>query len=186
MTQCHSNCLDRERDGKVARKAPLISTLNGTEELGELLDRVRHYTLLILTDCPRTPQVLRVRAGEVSVEIEWAKEHVFTASSDAEAAVMQSVVPVVEPVTETDPEMHYLTSPAVGVFYRAPEPGAVPFVSEGDAVVAGQQVGTLEAMKLMIPIEADKTGRIVEVLKNDGEPVEYGERLFVFAAVSAV
>lgn len=51
--------------------------------------------------------------------------------------------------------------------------------------MAGQQVGIIEAMKLMIPVEADKAGRVVEVLKNNGEPVEYGERLFAFAAVGA-
>jgi len=173
MTQRYSNHLGREHGGKVASEFPAASPVIRTEEFDELLDRVRHHAVLFLSEVPRPPVALRVRAGEVSIDVEWAHEHVVTAPGD------------VEPVVEADPEAHYLTSPAVGVFYLAPEPGAAPFVSEGDTVVAGQQVGIIEAMKLMIPVEADKAGQVVEVLKNNGEPVEYGERLFAFAAVDA-
>jgi len=66
----------------------------------------------------------------------------------------------------------------VGVFYRAPQPGAAPFVTEGDYITLGQQVAIIEAMKLMIPVEADRTGRITSVLVPDGESVEYGQPLF--------
>ncbi|MGH3427261.1 MAG: acetyl-CoA carboxylase biotin carboxyl carrier protein, partial [Mycobacteriales bacterium] len=96
-----------------------------------------------------------------------------------------TAAPVAQPMTEAAPEVHYLTSPAVGVFYRAPEPGTAPFVSEGDTVVTGQQVGIIQAMKLMIPIEADQAGRVLDVLKSNGEPVEYGEKLFAFTTVGA-
>jgi acetyl-CoA carboxylase biotin carboxyl carrier protein len=64
------------------------------------------------------------------------------------------------------------------VFYRAPQPGAPAFVSEGDLVAPGQQVAIIEAMKLMIPVEADRVGRISAVLVSDGQPVEYGQPLF--------
>jgi acetyl-CoA carboxylase biotin carboxyl carrier protein len=67
------------------------------------------------------------------------------------------------------------------MFYRCPEPGADPFVREGDVVTTGQQIAIIEAMKLMLPVEAERAGRIVEVLKGDGEPVEYGEPLFALA-----
>ncbi|HEY3896173.1 MAG TPA: biotin/lipoyl-containing protein [Pseudonocardiaceae bacterium] len=146
------------------------------EELDKLLGRVRHHAAGFVTDLAHPPRALRVRAGEVSLEVEWAPEQ-GSASVSAEPAVL--------PVAGEDPDLHYLTSPAVGVFYRLPEPGAAPFISEGDPVVAGQQVGIIEAMKLMIPIEADQAGRILQVLKNDGEPVEYGERLFALAVLSA-
>lgn len=181
MSQRCSDHLGREHSGKVASEFPAASPATRTEELDELLDRVRHHAVRFVSEVPRPPQTLRVRAGEVSIDVEWAHEHVVTAPGSAEPAV----VPVTEPGTEADPEAYYLTSPAVGVFYLAPEPGVAPFVSEGDTVVAGQQVGIIEAMKLMIPIEADQAGRVVEVLKNNGEPVEYGERLFAFAAVGA-
>ena len=74
-----------------------------------------------------------------------------------------------------------LAAQAVGVFYRSPEPGADPFVREGDVVTTGQQIAIIEAMKLMLPVEAERAGRIVEVLKGDGESVEYGEPLFALA-----
>ncbi|CAO5253137.1 acetyl-CoA carboxylase biotin carboxyl carrier protein [Frankia sp. AgKG'84/4] len=74
-------------------------------------------------------------------------------------------------------------SPSVGVFYRAAEPGKAPFVTEGDVVRAGQQVGIVEAMKLMIPIEADRAGRIVRILAEDTAPIEHDQPLFVLAPV---
>ncbi|MDT3439070.1 MULTISPECIES: acetyl-CoA carboxylase biotin carboxyl carrier protein subunit [unclassified Pseudofrankia] len=78
-----------------------------------------------------------------------------------------------------------VTSPSVGVFYHAPEPGARPFVRVGDTVKAGQQLAILEVMKLMIPIEASQSGRIVEVCRPDGGGVEFGDRLFLLAPVAA-
>jgi acetyl-CoA carboxylase biotin carboxyl carrier protein len=76
----------------------------------------------------------------------------------------------------------YLTSPAVGVFYHAREPGAEPFVSVGAAAEQGQQVGIVEAMKLMIPVEADRGGIVIDVLKANGAAVEYDEPLFALTA----
>jgi acetyl-CoA carboxylase biotin carboxyl carrier protein len=183
MTQRYSDHCGRERDGKVANEFSAADPAIRTEELGELLDRVLHNAVLFLSQAPGLPRALRVRAGEVSVDVEWAQEHVVTALGGAQPAVAPPVAPVAEPVTEADPTVHYLTSPAVGVFYRAPEPGSASFVAEGDMVVPGQQVGLIEAMKLMIPVEADKAGQVAEVLKDNGEPVEYGERLFAFVAV---
>jgi acetyl-CoA carboxylase biotin carboxyl carrier protein len=75
----------------------------------------------------------------------------------------------------------YLRSPAVGVFYQAREPGAEPFAPVGTEVRPKQQIGIIEAMKLMIPVEADRGGRITAVLKGNGEPVEYDEPLFAIA-----
>jgi acetyl-CoA carboxylase biotin carboxyl carrier protein len=68
------------------------------------------------------------------------------------------------------------------VFYRASSPGAPPFVAEGDEISSGQQIAIIEAMKLMLPVEADKGGRIAEVLVGDGDAVEYGQPLFRLAA----
>lgn len=76
---------------------------------------------------------------------------------------------------------HTLTAPTVGVFYRSSEPGVAPFVDAGDLVSPGQQVGIVEAMKLMIPVEADRGGRVVEVLCADATAVEFGAPLFALA-----
>lgn len=74
--------------------------------------------------------------------------------------------------------LHYITSPIVGTFYRANNPTAASFVNPGDKVRPGQTLCIVEAMKLMNEIESDIAGEIVKVLVENGQPVEYGERLF--------
>ena len=71
-----------------------------------------------------------------------------------------------------------IKSPMVGTFYRAPSPEAEPFVEVGQTVEVGQVVCIVEAMKLMNEIECDVAGEVVAVLAENGQPVEYGERLF--------
>ncbi|VWD30105.1 acetyl-CoA carboxylase biotin carboxyl carrier protein subunit [Burkholderia lata] len=77
------------------------------------------------------------------------------------------------------PQGHVVTSPMVGTFYRAPSPGADPFVQVGDTVKEGQTICIIEAMKLLNEIESDKAGVIKEILVENGQAVEYGQPLFV-------
>jgi acetyl-CoA carboxylase biotin carboxyl carrier protein len=70
-------------------------------------------------------------------------------------------------------------SPMVGTFYGAPEPGAKPYVAVGDRVAKGQILCIIEAMKLMNEIESKAAGRILKVLVENGQPVEYGQPLFL-------
>jgi acetyl-CoA carboxylase biotin carboxyl carrier protein len=70
-----------------------------------------------------------------------------------------------------------IPSPMVGTFYRASAPGEAPFVEVGDRVRSGQTVCIIEAMKLMNEIEAEVSGQVMEVLLQNGEPVEYGQPL---------
>jgi acetyl-CoA carboxylase biotin carboxyl carrier protein len=81
-------------------------------------------------------------------------------------------------VPADEPGIHYITSPIVGTFYRAPSPNASPYVQVGDFVKPGQTLCVVEAMKLMNEIECDAAGEVVRVLVENGQPVEYGERLF--------
>ncbi len=74
---------------------------------------------------------------------------------------------------------HVVTSPMVGSFYRAPSPGADPFVQVGDTVKEGQTICIIEAMKLLNEVEADKAGVVKEILVDNGQAVEYGQPLFV-------
>jgi acetyl-CoA carboxylase biotin carboxyl carrier protein len=136
-------------------------------ETAAVLDAVRRTVLLLATDAGARPELVRVTAGDVTVEVSFGTRTIPAAGGEA---------PVVPP-PPTAPRAT-LTSPAVGVFYRAPEPGAAPFVAPGDTVAEGQQIGIVEAMKLMIPIHAERAGRIAEALAADGAPVEYGEPLF--------
>jgi acetyl-CoA carboxylase biotin carboxyl carrier protein len=77
------------------------------------------------------------------------------------------------------PSGHVVTSPMVGTFYRAPNPGAPPFVELGSQVKVGDTLCIIEAMKMMNEITADRAGVIKAILKENGQPVEYGEPLFV-------
>ncbi len=74
---------------------------------------------------------------------------------------------------------HTVNSPMVGTFYRAPSPGATPFVEVGQSVQVGDTLCIIEAMKLLNQIEADKAGVIKAILVENGQPVEYGQPLFV-------
>jgi acetyl-CoA carboxylase biotin carboxyl carrier protein len=74
---------------------------------------------------------------------------------------------------------HVITAPMVGTYYSAPAPGAKAFVQIGDEVKVGQTLCIIEAMKMMNQIECDKAGRIASILANNGDPVEYGQPLYV-------
>ncbi len=89
-----------------------------------------------------------------------------------------TAMPQPQTVPVEDPNLHYVTSPIVGTFYRASNPSATPFVSPGEFVKPGQTLCIIEAMKLMNEIESDVAGEVVKVLVENGTPVEYGERLF--------
>jgi acetyl-CoA carboxylase biotin carboxyl carrier protein len=79
---------------------------------------------------------------------------------------------------EEGTELAIVKSPIVGTFYRAPEPGAKDFVEVGDTVKKGQVLCIIEAMKLMNEIDSEYDGEIVNVYVENGQPVQYGERLF--------
>ena len=94
------------------------------------------------------------------------------------AAPAQAAAPVA-PAAPAAPSGHVVKAPMVGTFYRAPNPGASPFVEVGQSVKEGEPLCIIEAMKLLNEIEADKAGVIKEILVENGEPVEYGQPLFV-------
>ena len=103
-----------------------------------------------------------------------------TREAAAPATVAYSTAPPAEAgnaAADTGGQLHTITSPMVGTFYRSPSPDAEPFASTGDTVTAGQTLCVIEAMKIMNEIEADAPGEIVEVLVEDGAPVEYNQPL---------
>ena len=77
------------------------------------------------------------------------------------------------------PSEHVITAPMVGTFYASPTPGAKPFVEIGDEIKVGQVLCIIEAMKMMNQIEADQAGRITSIMAQNGDPVEFGQPLFV-------
>jgi len=97
------------------------------------------------------------------------------------APVAPPSAPVVAPapVEAAAPEGHIVKSPMVGTFYRSSSPGAKSFVEVGQTVSAGETLCIIEAMKLLNEIEADQGGVIKAILVENGQPVEYGEPMFI-------
>jgi len=87
--------------------------------------------------------------------------------------------PAAAPEAPPAPAGHTLKSPMVGTFYRSPSPGAPAFVEVGQAVAKGQTLCIIEAMKLLNEIESDAAGTVKAILVENGQPVEYGQPLFV-------
>jgi len=101
-------------------------------------------------------------------------------------AALPAPAPVVAqgPAPPTEPELpegHAVSAPMVGTFYQAPAPGQKPFVSVGQAVEVGETLCIIEAMQILNQIETDRAGTISAVLAEDGQPVEFGQPLFIIA-----
>jgi len=106
----------------------------------------------------------------------WQMQPQFTAQAPAAPAAPAA------PVADAPPPAvsgHVVKAPMVGTLYRAPNPGAAPFVDVGQSVKEGDTLCIIEAMKLLNEIEADQSGTIKEILVENGQPVEYGQPLFV-------
>jgi acetyl-CoA carboxylase biotin carboxyl carrier protein len=121
---------------------------------------------------------------EIQVEREGVKLKIkrerFMRSFEIEPPV-KPVTPLVEIKEEADETQRLvtITSPIVGIFHRSPAPEASPFVEIGTAVKKGQVLCIVEAMKLMNEIESDSDGVVSKILVENGQPVEYGEPLFL-------
>ena len=148
-------------------------------------------------------QRLAVAAGDCKIEIERASPTMAVSAGDSGAAVPQISGPVatgagpglgVAPgaraasgafsinLDEMDQRVPVL-APLVGTFYRAAQPGAKPFVEEGDVVELGQPVCIVEAMKLMNEVAAGEGGKVAEIVAKDGEPVEFEQVLMYLEPV---
>jgi acetyl-CoA carboxylase biotin carboxyl carrier protein len=110
----------------------------------------------------------------------------FMAQAAMQAPVAAPAAPVA-PAAEAGsgeaaaPELqgHVIRSPMVGTFYRSPSPTSKPFVEEGSSVAAGDTLCIIEAMKILNQIETDKAGKVLQILVENGQPVEYNQPLFV-------
>ena len=129
------------------------------------------------------------RAGENTVVHSHADPRYYAVAPPPMPAMDLGAAPIASPAAATVPPaaakpaqeegLHTVKSPIVGTFYEAPSPGAPPFVKVGDSVEVGQVLCIVEAMKLLNEIESDVAGEIVKKLANNGQPIEYGQELFV-------
>jgi acetyl-CoA carboxylase biotin carboxyl carrier protein len=129
---------------------------------------------------------LEISEGEESVRISRHPRMAMQAPAAMVPQMIQAAVPVpaATPATaagEHKPRIddHTVTSPMVGTYYSAASPGAKSFVEIGMEIKVGQILCIIEAMKMMNQIEADKAGRVTAILAKNGEPVEFGQPLFV-------
>lgn len=130
---------------------------------------------------------IEIREGEESVRISRAGPggvtqtvYVPEAGPPALPAATPQLPAAAPPAPEAEePSGHSITSPMVGTCYLSPSPGAPAFVTQGRKVKTGDVLCIIEAMKIMNPIEADQDGTVAEILTGNGQPVEFGQPLFV-------
>ena len=123
---------------------------------------------------------LEITEGEERVRI--ARGGALSVTPLGAAAAAESSTATPTPAAAEPPpgqQGHTVKSPMVGTFYRAPSPDAKPFVAAGDSVKEGQTICVIEAMKLMNEIECDASGVLKAILVENGQPVEYGQALFI-------
>jgi acetyl-CoA carboxylase biotin carboxyl carrier protein len=141
-------------------------------KLKKLIDLVQESGIaeLEVTEGEEKVRIARTNAGSAQV---YMPQH----------APMQMAAPAAPaaagPAAPAEPTGHTLKAPMVGTFYRSPSPGSPPFVEVGQAVTKGQTLCIIEAMKLLNEIESDVSGTVKAVLTENGQPVEYGQPLFV-------
>ena len=141
-------------------------------KLKKLIDLVQESGISELEITEGEEKVKIVKGGAVSLASPGPAPLPVPAAPEARAAP-----PAVEP--EAGQEGHVIKAPMVGTFYRSPSPDAKPFVEVGQAVKEGDVVCIIEAMKLMNEIDADAAGVIKAILVENGQPVEYGQPLFI-------
>ena len=149
-------------------------------KLKKLIDLVQESGIAELEITEGEEKVRIARGGAVSVTPNAAGAPTVVAVP-ASVPAAPTVAHTAAPVPEAAPEGHVVKSPMVGTFYRSPSPDAKPFVEVGATIKAGETICVLEAMKLMNEIEADASGTIKAILVENGQPVEYGQALFIIA-----
>jgi acetyl-CoA carboxylase biotin carboxyl carrier protein len=124
---------------------------------------------------------IEIKEGEESIRISrgYGAAPVSHMTAPAAMPVAAAAPPAAAPAAPPAPSGHMVTSPMVGTFYRSPSPNAAPFVELGNQVKVGDTLCIIEAMKILNTIEADKAGTVKAILKENGQPVEFGEPLFV-------
>jgi acetyl-CoA carboxylase biotin carboxyl carrier protein len=128
---------------------------------------------------------LEISEGEESVRISRHPRQGMQVAA-APAAPIMHAAPVAAAMPATSPgeraprnDEHTVTSPMVGTYYASASPGSKPFVEIGSEIKVGQILCIIEAMKMMNQIESDKEGRVTAMLAKNGEPVEFGQPLFI-------
>ena len=167
------------------------------------LEAMCHHVAELARTRPEAPSRIRVEHLGTALEIEWPSpvdRGASTAAGSSQGsdsghgsgsgqgpgsgagAAAESAASQADPPAAGD-GLQRVCAPMIGTFFHAPEPGAPPFVSVGDTVVPGQQIGILEVMKMMSPVEAHVAGIVREILVADGSSVEFQQPLLAVEPV---
>jgi acetyl-CoA carboxylase biotin carboxyl carrier protein len=147
------------------------------KEIKELIDLVSERGLSGL-EIERTGFRLRIEGGRPAASNGYAEGASPSLAETTSAAALSSAAAVAAAAKTEAEDVHVITSPIVGTFYRSPSPESDPFAEVGERVAKGKILCIIESMKLMNEIESDVEGEIVAVYARNGQPVEYGEKLF--------
>jgi acetyl-CoA carboxylase biotin carboxyl carrier protein len=158
------------------------------DEINRILEMVREHELSEF-ELEREGFKIRIKKGTLTHAsgpfaapmVPAAGAPMVNAPTTPATATPEAVPAPAEPVSD-EAEFAIVKSPIVGTFFRAAEPGAPPFVEVGTAVKKGQVLCIIEAMKLMNEIDSEYDGEVVKVYVENGQPVQYGERLFAIKA----
>lgn len=158
-------------------------------DIKTLLTLMREYSLVELEIEDKKGKIRLVRgdlaaAGTLTPSVPSSPPVIARATSHPQAGLVNGTPAdgTNSPPLELADNQKLVTSPMVGTFYRAASPGADPFVEEGDHVRKAQPLCIIEAMKMMNEIEAEMAGRVVSILCDNGQPVEYGQPLIILEA----
>ncbi len=168
---------------KPSNGAPAASAVAGFEfaELRQLIKLVQR-TGIGEIEIESGGRSVRISANAGSGGTWVAAAPAAAPAGGARAAAPAAAAPAA-PAAEPDSNHKAVTSPMVGTFYRSPAPDADPFVEVGDIVEVGQTVCIIEAMKLMNEIEAEVKGRVAQILIDNAQPVEFGQKLFLIEPI---
>ena len=164
------------------------SSFISPEELSTLLEVMARHGATELTHvrgsgADRVRLTIR-RGAEIATHAVFSPAMATTVGHAAPSSPVPSHIPAPAPAAplaasaSNEEGVVFVTSPLVGTFYRSPNPESAPFVDVGTRFKAGQRLCIVEAMKLMNEIEAELEGTILEILVENGKPVEYGQKLF--------
>ena len=148
-----------------------------TKEILDLFEKFESSSLSEISIKKGDVEVMMKKGGAEKVAV-YVEHHSPAAGPAQPQHIVQHVEKSDKPVPKQDGN-DIITSPMVGTFYRAPAPGAPPFVEVGKQINPGDTLCIIEAMKLMNEIEAEHSGRITKVLIEDGQPIEFGQTLFL-------
>lgn len=149
-------------------------------KLKTLIDLVAESSIseLEITEAEGRVRIVKVAPAPVAQVVHLPAQAAAQPAAPAVAA-SQAAAPAAAAEPPAASRGKTVKSPMVGTLYRAPNPGAEPFVSVGSTVKAGDTLCIIEAMKLMNEIESEFSGTVVEILVENGQPIEYGQPLFI-------